>query len=147
MNQAETKKLLNIIAGTYAGFNPTDDSVDAWEDALGDRTFEDVRQAFSAFVRRNKKAFAPSPGEILALLPAGREETEETVEHFDGGYHITRIWAKGEAKPTRRTFMTATAAEKKQYQIDMEARGYRRVVEKRPRGYAVSYVPKAWRVA
>lgn len=147
MNQAETKKLLNIISATFSSFVPSDASVDAWEDALGDRTFEDVRSAFSTFVRRNKKAFAPSPGEILSLLPAGAAEIEETIEHFDGGYHITRIWNKGEAKPTRRTFLTASRAEKEKERAEMEAKGYKRIVEKRPRGWAVYYIPRAWGLA
>lgn len=140
MTSTETQKLLNIISATYPSFLPNPESVGAWQDAFIDRSFGDVRGAFVLFVKRNKKAFAPSPGELLALLPAGKEETEETVEHFDGGYSITRVWTKGE-KATRRTFQTATRAEKAKYQAEMEARGYVRCVEKRPRGYAVYYRP------
>ena len=142
MNQSETKKILNIVAGTYSGFVPTEDSVDAWRDALGDRSFEDVRAALSAFIKRNKKAFAPSPGELLALLPAGGGTQPEQIE-----WNSTATEYTIRRGVEMRTYQCASPEEKKAEQRAMEARGYRRVVEKRPRGHAVFYVPNAWRQA
>ncbi len=70
------------------------------------------------------------------------EQSPERIEFaLDGAsYTITR------GKDSRR-YLCATPEEKAAYKADMERRGYREVREKRLRGWAVYYVPNAWRQA
>lgn len=87
MTREETSKILAVIQAAYPNYNPPNKTVvvNIWHMMLGDFTYEQVAAAVYAFIRTNKKGFAPSIGEIVDKLQMlfGDDDDENEGEAWD----------------------------------------------------------------
>lgn len=79
MTRDEVIKIQMVIQAAYPNYNPPDKTITAntWLALLEDFTYDQVLAAVHAFIRTEKKGFAPSIGEIMDKLQLlfGEEET------------------------------------------------------------------------
>lgn len=79
MTRDEVIKIQMVIQAAYPNYNPPDKTItaDTWLVLLNDFTYEQVLAAVHAFIRTDKKGFAPSIGEVIDKLQLlfGEEET------------------------------------------------------------------------
>lgn len=80
MTREETKELLMIIQSTYPNYKPADKTVaiNAWNVFLKDYSYTNVMNALKAFVLTDTSGFAPSVGQIIAMLDLKSEMNELT---------------------------------------------------------------------
>ncbi len=57
------------MAATYPGFEVTEDRVAVWFGAFRDVETSELEKALKKFIREDKSAFAPTPGQLFALMP------------------------------------------------------------------------------
>lgn len=105
MTRDEVKDIQMIIQAAYPNYNPPDKAItiNTWLELLGDYTYEQVLAAVYAFIRTDRKGFAPSIGEImekLQLLFGERELNEEEAWAMvlkalrNSGYHAEEEYGK-----------------------------------------------------
>lgn len=70
MLREETAKLLMMIQGAYPNYKPDNKTVtiNTWNLALSDISFDLAQKAFLAYLRADTKGFAPTPGQLIALV-------------------------------------------------------------------------------
>lgn len=70
MTRDEVIKIQMVIQAAYPNYNPPDKTItaDTWLVLLNDFTYEQVLAAVHAFIRTDKKGFAPSIGEVIDKL-------------------------------------------------------------------------------
>lgn len=70
MLRDETTKLLMMIQGAYPNYKPVDKTItiNTWNLALSDIPFDLAQKAFLAYLRADTKGFAPTPGQLIALV-------------------------------------------------------------------------------
>lgn len=77
MNRDETKLIIRSMKTIWPNYNPESlsDTVDLWTRLLAGYPYPSVAAALEAYILQNH-AFAPSPGQLIALFP-GREHRSE----------------------------------------------------------------------
>lgn len=80
---------MTIMAATYPGFEVTEDRTAIWFSAFREIPAAAVSKALKQFIREDKSAFAPTPGQLFALLPADVKH-EAPVERSDSEKYDTR---------------------------------------------------------
>ena len=70
MTRDEVIRIQMVIQAAYPNYNPPDKTItaDTWLVLLNDFTYEQVLAAVHAFIRTDKKGFAPSIGEVIDKL-------------------------------------------------------------------------------
>lgn len=70
MTRDEVIKIQMVIQAAYPNYNPPNKTItaDTWLVLLNDFTYEQVLAAVHAFIRTDKKGFAPSIGEVIDKL-------------------------------------------------------------------------------
>lgn len=70
MLREETAKLLMMIQGAYPNYKPDNKTItiNTWNLALSDIPFDLAQKAFLAYLRADTKGFAPTPGQLIALV-------------------------------------------------------------------------------
>ena len=70
MLREETAKLLMMIQGAYPNYKPDNKTVtiNTWNLALSDISFDLAEKAFLAYLRADTKGFAPAPGQLIAFV-------------------------------------------------------------------------------
>ena len=70
VSREEIIKLQMIIQAAYPGYNPPDKTitVDLWDKMLKDWTYPQAEAAVVAFIRTDKKGFAPGVGAVIEKL-------------------------------------------------------------------------------
>lgn len=78
MTRDEVIKIQMVIQAAYPNYNPPNKTItaDTWLVLLNDFTYEQVLAAVHAFIRTDKKGFAPSIGEVIDKLQLLFEEKE-----------------------------------------------------------------------
>lgn len=104
MTRDETKKLLFLFKALYPNFmNGSDDekrlTIDAWAAVLRDYPYEQVERAALKFTQSENKGFAPSPGQVLSLIPKNEKPEaaawSETYKALCNGiYHAEEEFKK-----------------------------------------------------
>ena len=110
MLREETAKLLMMIQGAYPNYKPDNKTVtiNTWNLALSDISFDLAQKAFLAYLRADTKGFAPTPGQLIALRmdqylfcnengdPISRERIQGEIDRIikrikSDGYDFPRI--------------------------------------------------------
>lgn len=84
MTRDEVIKSLMIIQAAYPNYNPPDKTitVNLWYGMLNDYSYNQVEAAIKAFIRTDRKGFAPGIGEVIEKLQLlfGNEEDLNPLE-------------------------------------------------------------------
>lgn len=72
MNREETIQLLMTIQAFYPNFKVENKTitVNAWQMVLGECDYKQVEMSLAAFVKSDKKGFAPTPGQLYNIIHA-----------------------------------------------------------------------------
>lgn len=100
MTREETKQVVRMLVETYPNYHPNDltMTVDIWTSLLADFKPGDIQIALKRYILTNTSGFAPSPGQIVALIPTGaKSDSEAWAETYraicDGLYHAEERFA------------------------------------------------------
>ena len=71
MTRDEVVKMVRFMKGTFSNFKPDNlsETVDAWTMIFADDKAEDIMLGLVRYSRTEHNGFAPSPGQILAMIP------------------------------------------------------------------------------
>jgi hypothetical protein len=94
MTREETKQIIRMLVETYPNYHPNDltTTVDIWASLLSDYRAGDIQAALKKYILTSTSGFAPSPGQIIALIPTGAKSDMDAWAHVykaicDSNYH------------------------------------------------------------
>lgn len=101
MTREEVKMLIKTIMTYYPNYHPDDltATVDAWTAVFDDEEPKAVMLGLKRFIKTNTSGFAPSPGQILAMIPKNEKPEaaawSETYKALCNGiYHAEEEFKK-----------------------------------------------------
>lgn len=99
MTRNETRTLIASIASMFPNFKLSEDlslMIDTWQMVLEDVDYLQIQQAFKSFCKSSTTGYAPTPGQLIALIQERTEPYVSTAEEAwskvlmaarDGTYH------------------------------------------------------------
>ena len=71
MTRDEVKLIIRTMTEAYPNYHPGNlsNTVDIWASILEDENAADVALGLKRYIKTNTSGFAPSPGQILAMIP------------------------------------------------------------------------------
>lgn len=86
MTRDEIKKLIAAMCTAFPSFELPKDAKDiglminTWHMVLEDEDYFQIQQAFKSFCRTNTSGFAPTPGQLIALIQDHRDPISSSAE-------------------------------------------------------------------
>ena len=83
MTRDETKKLIAAICTAFPNFELPKDvglMINTWQMILEDDDYVDIQKAFFSYCKSDTSGFAPTPGQLIALIQNRSEPVSSTAE-------------------------------------------------------------------
>lgn len=83
MTRNETRTLIASIASMFPNFKLADDlslMIDTWHMVLEDEDYLQIQRAFKSFCKTSTTGFAPTPGQLIALIQDRTEPYASTAD-------------------------------------------------------------------
>lgn len=104
MNKDETKNIIAAMIASYPNFKPVDMAmtVNTWTTMLADYDYPIIAKALQKYIMSDKSGFAPSIGQVIALIDTKESGYREPLEAWslvrkaicNANYHADEEFAK-----------------------------------------------------